>query len=249
MARSSRRAHRVPDRRITAVGVAFVAFATLSACTPDVQPSASLSLSCGNGPAFLPNDLRKPATDPGSDPVGLALAAFLSSREATFAQLPRESWTRVAETEDSVLFLAPSVIPDAPFAMVAMTLANSGWTAEAWGGCQPAVRSGRSLPATWTLAAPAGPDATSLDVWIQPTTCADGHPVIDRLLPPIVTYGDAAITVTFQVATAQPDGQVVACPADHPIRTSVSLVEAVGGRTLLDGGMYPPKPVEVGAAP
>jgi hypothetical protein len=193
--------------------------------------------------------MRKPATDPLSDPVGLALAAFLSSRQATFVQLPRGAWTRVAETEDSVLFLAPSVIPDAPFAMVAMTLADGAWTAEAWGGCQPEVRGGRSLPARWTLAAPAGPDAMSLDVWIQPTTCADGHPVIERLLPPIVTYGDVAITVTFQVATVQPEGQVVACPADLPVRTTVSLVEAVGGRTLLDGGVYPPKPVEVGAAP
>lgn len=241
-------------RRRRLVGVANVArIVTIAlimvACQQEGQPSVRLALSCGNGPDFLPGDLHGRPSDPGTDVVGRALARFLSTTEASFARLPPAGWLRVAATRDNVLFLAPSTLPDARFAMVVLRQANGDWMPEAWGGCQPVVRGGTTFPAQWALVSRATGDATSFDVWIRPTDCATGQPLGDRLLPPIISYGDTSVTVTWQTAAVVRSSQAVACPAEVPARTSLILSQPLGERELLDGGVYPARPVEIGMAP
>ena len=244
-ARSGRR------RRAVAIDVVrIVTFALIMvACQQEAQPSVRLALSCGNGPDFLPGDLQGQPSDPGADPVGRALARFLSTNEASFARLPPAGWLRVAANRDNVLFLAPSRLPDARFAMVVLRQTNGDWAPEAWGGCEPVVRGGSTFPAQWALVSRANGEATSFEVWIRPTDCATGQPLGDRLLPPIVNYGDTSVTVTWQTAAVVRNSQAVACPAEVPARTTLVLSQPLGERELLDGGVYPARPVEIGMAP
>jgi hypothetical protein len=67
--------------------------------------------------------------------------------------------------------------------------------------------------------------------------CSGGPPLDDRLLPPSITYGTDAITVTF-LARRLVGGHE--CLGDPNFRVVVELREPIGQRRLLDGAFFPP---------
>lgn len=193
------------------------------------RPSTGLALSCGSGPEFRESDFSKPAGDPASDEAGKALATFLASREAAAAQLPRTSWSRIAEAPAEILFLSSASVRDAPFGMVAMRRENSVWIADTWGGCLPRYQSGAMQASDWDLAASTNPRAVAIDVLVTFAECGqvdDAH----TLLESSITYGTKSVTITTWVGRPQGGEGAAGCVASLPRLFTIPLREPVGSR-------------------
>jgi len=242
---NARRDTRPPLRSVTLMVVAL-ALATASACSPQgAVPDEGGDLSCGSGPRFSVSDLAKPPTDPVDDGPGQALAAFLTSREAAFAKLPRGGWIRISSTSANVLFGARSLIPDAPLAMVVLRREADRWVPETWGSCTPRSGTAQAGPATWDLAAQLDRQSTTLEVLVSELDCSSGTPAGDRILPPNVVYDEKSVTITFWVAPFRTSEDAVTCIGPPPTALRIVLPEPVGERLLLDGGTLPSRAVHV----
>jgi hypothetical protein len=111
-------------------------------------------------------------------------------------------------------------------------------------------------PASVEPSPPASPDGKPATFWIDPSTlpldrtastitgfineiqCASGQPPDGRVLEPVVIYESDAITITFYV-TPRPGDQDCPGNPDHPV--TVTLDEAIGDRSILDGSASPPR--------
>ena len=218
--------------------------------SPPVEPSADvpldpgvLGLTCGDDIAFHPGMLGvagRAETDP--DAAAEALRAAIMSRGAPRG-IPVSGWIRVVQVADRVLFLAP--MADEPgFAAVGLRLRDGVWHADLDGRCQPEV----VLPAgvsraEWRLDPAFPPPAAGdrqIHVLIHEQACANGRPPVGRVLPPLVTPSETAMTIAILV-TNVPGG--ADCPGNPEFAITVDLPQPLGGRPLLDGGVFPPRDV------
>ena len=217
-----------------------------SAASPSLEPSselpldpAVLGLTCGDDHAFHPALLASPGhaeTDP--DAAAASLRAVILRR-----QLPASGWIRVMQVADRVLFLAPMADGTA-FNAVGLQLRDGVWHPELDGRCQPeVVLPGGVSRAEWRLdpafPAPAAGDR-QIHVLINELACASGQSPEGRILPPVVAPSQAAVTIAILVAS-RPGGQD--CPGNPELAITVDLPQPLGGRPLLDGGVYPPRDV------
>lgn len=96
--------------------------------------------------------------------------------------------------------------------------------------------------ATWALD-PAFPaptaDATSLHVLVWEVACSSGHPTTGRMSAPAITITPTTVTITIGV---RPLSGMQTCPGPPGTPAILTLPEALGSRTLLDGGTTPPAP-------
>lgn len=206
-------------------------------CGPTpTQLTPGLSLSCQTGLSFSEADLGRPPTDPASDDAGKALASFLASPEITIARLPRSSWFRAAASDDRILFLG-SRVPDVPYAMVAMRLSDHQWAAESWGGCWPRFQTDAAEAIDWNLEARPAPAVEGIDALVSLENC--GGTDKQSLLAPTVTYGVDAITVTIWATRPSAHDAVNGCLPGLSQKVHVPFSEAIGTRTVRDGGVSP----------
>lgn len=83
------------------------------------------------------------------------------------------------------------------------------------------------------------PTTTRVDVLVNERACASGASAEGRLAPPEIEYDLDTVTITLAVI---PVAGAVRCPGNPDTPFTVELDEALGDRTLLDGGTSPPSP-------
>jgi hypothetical protein len=204
---------------------------------PDV-----IGLTCGEGPAFHPALLEAPGhAEADGDAAAAALRAYVAADSDP--GLLSTGWTRVAQLADYVQFVAPARF-DSGWAILAFALRDGHWEIDIAGQCRlgPAAPDGVSI-AEWRLdgsfPAPA-PDDRAIHVLINERACASAQSPKGRVLPPSIVVGPNGVTITILVRN-RPGGQD--CPGNPDFAMPIQLPEALGGRPLLDGGVFPPRDV------
>jgi hypothetical protein len=103
----------------------------------------------------------------------------------------------------------------------------------------PAVPDGVTI-AQWRLdpdfPEPA-PDDPTIHVLLNERACASGQSPEGRVLPPVIVVGAGAVTITILVRD-RPGGQD--CPGNPDFALAIDLPDALDGRPLFDGGIFPP---------
>lgn len=164
---------------------------------------------------------------------------FDALRESAAEQgYERETWRLVERNPSDVLFVA-----QVETGWACITVVRDGDT---WQAGQEAEASDLRIvltpglgPASWILdSVTQGPDATRLNVLLTEYECASGTSATGRIAPPLVTYGDSTITITFGIVPFAPGG--AACQGNPATLAVLELTEPVGERHLLDGGAHPP---------
>ncbi len=211
------------------------------------QGIGEIRYSCTGPPGFLPSMLdQEPTAELESHPSAEALRQTLAQNGQETDMLPKSGYWLVSRDASSAQYIArsPGAGGEHP-QFVEATFNNEGggpWTLAGWGQCRPTiVLDGLSL-ATWTLD-PALPlpdaSATSFTALVTERTCTGAQPMLGRLLPPSITYGAESISLVF---AARPlEGEMFTCPGNPSTRVTVELSEPLGGRRLLDGGLFPPR--------
>jgi hypothetical protein len=102
--------------------------------------------------------------------------------------------------------------------------------------------------ATWALPQDEtiGPDTTSFTAFVTERACASGRSSEGRIVGPMIEYRADAVVVTFRVRGL---GGVQSCPGNPATPVTVRLEEALGARTLLDGGLGQPTEPSACTAP
>ncbi len=221
-----------------------------SSAPPSLEPTpglpldpAILGLTCGGTSAFHPALLGAPGHAQDDPDAAAAALRVEITGSATELGLPRDGWVRIAQLADKVQFVAPDGDGDGWF-VVGLMARDGRWILDVMGECQPEV----VLPAgvgraDWRLDPAFPPPAAgdrSLHVLIHEQACANGQPPVGRVLPPLVTPSETAMTIAILV-TNVPGG--ADCPGNPDFAMTVELPEPLGGRALLDGGVYPPRDV------
>lgn len=215
----------------------------------DRSVDPAIGLSCGSGPRFSAEELID-RTRRGGEPLDSTLTSFLSTPEAARAGLPKSGWFLVRSTTSSALFLAPSTLADAPFAMVTLRKGSDrNWSTETWGGCVPALNSERAAVGSWDLAQAPDRASTELETLVTEADCTGSERAGGRVLPPSIEYSESNVVVTFWITPFATSQEAVPCIGAPPTPYVVKLTEPLGGRVLLDGGVLPHRPVVVTAPP
>jgi hypothetical protein len=91
-------------------------------------------------------------------------------------------------------------------------------------------------PAVWQLdpdRPPPGPEATSFIAMVTERECASGHDISGPLLPPVIEYGNDAVTVSLYLEPLPAGAQ--SCQGTLPTPFIIQLTEPLGDRQLVDG--------------
>ena len=214
--------------------------------TPGISPQPSIdptwvtraALWCGEGPTFPPEALLYVGAEFGIDDAAKALRETILHLSSPEAPLPANGWRRVWEAADQILFIAPGA--KLPWAQVLVVPSTSGWVPRTYGECHMQVAFPAGVArADWSLD-PAFPplDATTRDLHLLAveTACASGRSPQGRIASPLVLDGLQAITVVLAVQSL-PGPQD--CVGNPPVKVLVQLPSALGGRSLLDGSLFP----------
>lgn len=78
-----------------------------------------------------------------------------------------------------------------------------------------------------------GPEATSFVAMVTERACASGRDISDLLLPPVIQYGNDAVTVSLYLEPLP--GGAQNCTGTAPARFTIELSEPLGDRQLVDG--------------
>jgi hypothetical protein len=97
-----------------------------------------------------------------------------------------------------------------------------------------------SRRADWYPVGRPSPDATSIDLLVHERSCASGRSAEGRIEPPLVDYGEGAVSVAMFV---RPLGGRQRCPGNPRTPFRLELQQRLGDRVLLDSGTYPARPV------
>ena len=98
-------------------------------------------------------------------------------------------------------------------------------------GCSALFASNVAYPASWRLAHPLTPDATTVDLVIHESKCAGGSSPEGRILDPKVDYTPTSITVTVEVRLASTLASGCQSNPEYPL--TVNLREPVGTRPIV----------------
>ncbi len=205
-------------------------------------PAGELVLTCGDGLMFAAEALAGPGgAEAAADPVAAALRAFLPTASTPEQPFPAIGWHRVVTNPTEVVFLAPNRGGQG-WLQVAFQLQAGAWVPDRWGDCRAAAVTPEGLgPASWWLdpgrPRPAAGDREFVAL-VREETCASGRPPDGRIAPPLVVYGEQAISLRFGV-TPLAGGQD--CQSNPSGEYRVTLTEPIGDRVLLDGGVFPPR--------
>ena len=137
--------------------------------------------------------------------------------------------------------------PDQGSYVFTMTHAETGWK---WDGGASCPQLGPSLAEgafSWVeLSAPDGGidrAATDIQVGVTEMACTGARDPLPHLNEPEVVADDHSVTVYWTSRRDAPEGEGFTCPGPLPTMTTLHLDEPLGDRKLLDGSVYPPRPV------
>ena len=183
-----------------------------------------------------------PATAEQEDhPSAAALREFLAADRFGMGFLPDTGWRLVHRGEREAQYIA--LFPDGQESgagYLTFRSSGEGWSFAGGGGCTPQAMLDGQLPAIWTLAPgqlPLDSSATQFTALVSQTGCEEGDDRWRRIVPPAITYTDAAV---FVVIAARPFHGISLCGGTNPTPFTVMLREPLGDRRLLDAGVYPP---------
>jgi hypothetical protein len=219
----------------------------VSSPSPSLEPTGELpldpgvlGLTCGDGLVFHPALLAVPGhaeTDPD------AAAEALRVHVAGLPALPRSGWVRVAQLADKAQFVAPDLDGDG-WVVVGLVTRQGNWRVDLAGECQPEIVPPAGVNRTEWRLDPAFPPPAAGDrqihVLITEQACASGRSPEGRVLPPLIAPSATAMTIAILV-TSRPGN--ADCPGNPDFAMTVDLPEPLGGRTLLDGDVFPPRDV------
>lgn len=119
---------------------------------------------------------------------------------------------------------------------------GAGWKAVSWGDCRlvPAIEPGLS----WTdLSSARRPDPadTEIEIGVTERECTSGRDPIPFLQQPDVVETADAVTVYWTTKSATGAQN---CVGPAPTLRTITLLEPIGDRDLLDGSSWPARPVE-----
>lgn len=120
-------------------------------------------------------------------------------------------------------------------------LRDGRWEWAGSGGCRPAATHDGRMAVTWERQRhdALAPETTRIPILVQEDECASGRLAHGRVLRPLVHYGRARVTVTYFIRRAK---GLQNCQGVPPTPVTLVLDEPLGGRSLRDGGPYPPRP-------
>lgn len=259
--RARRRRRVVASTAVPALAVgAVVAAAVAMNPTPRPSPAPAVTtapdrpilLSAGeplltcNGPErFTPTVARQGLAK--SDPAQFvaAMQAHAKAQEwsmpttlRTPEQIARADWRVVALNDDAALILFGSVEHPTTFSF---TKSGGRWTVTGMGGCQAfhtvLAESGRQWAVQTSTGGTAGPlskTSTTLKVNAMSSVCSDQ--------PPRAVVVEAPDSVTLYLT--EPSPTLSSCPAVARTQVvTITLSVPLGSRTLLDGSVWPARPV------
>jgi hypothetical protein len=212
---------------------------------PDIPAptlSADLAFRCGDV-AFGAADLAEPAVADAADtPAAASLRRFLRSGRQAVEDLPRSGYRVLVEDPDRVVFATG----DLPLTLIDVRQNGGAWTARWLGGCEPNLLLPAGLRvASWRLEVGAPeppPDTVEITALVRVHDCADGGPVAETIVGPLIVQRPTQVLVVFAARPA-PAGAIRGCPAPAPIPVEVRLGGQLGPRELVDGGFFPPRGV------
>jgi hypothetical protein len=189
----------------------------------------------------IASDVFQDRIDPDFDnhPSAPALRAAAGTTVGEVA-LPALGWRLAAASPTGALYLAPGTLDleDAKV-FVHVTLAAGTWTIDATGPCRPELMSTRTaMAASWEIAPGASldPATTRIPVLVTERACASGKPLGDRLLSPIVRYGDGWLGIGLEITMLEGPQD---CQGNPATPVTISLRRPLGDRLLVDLGQYP----------
>ncbi len=199
------------------------------------------ALTCGDERRFPPEAIAGIGlAELGLDPAAAVLRATIMDVPDYF---PDSGWHRVAEVPGEATFVARGNA-DAPWLHIVVGDFDGALGPIVMGQChlQPVAPEGVTL-AHWWLD-PAAPlptkESTKIAILLREQACANGKPPVGRVLRPTIILDDDAILVAVAV-TLTPGG--ADCPGNPPLAMELTLPEPLGGRPLLDAGVFPPRAV------
>lgn len=213
-------------------------------------------LSCGAGPEFAVSALEGGVTGVADETQVLDAFERLAARAGI--DVPRElQRARIADAEWIVLGSerdggTETLIvgvggwdgngPGDDGEYVILDRVGEGWRASSWGDCNLAPVLPPGVSWAEVAATPQGLDttATSLSFEVHERECTSGRRPEPFLNEPVVVESDETVTVYW--TSDAPQGSQT-CPGNPSVRRVVHLDEPLGDRRLLDGSVWPPKPV------
>ncbi|HEX2086619.1 MAG TPA: hypothetical protein VHF89_13125 [Solirubrobacteraceae bacterium] len=232
-----------PRGAVLAVAVLAPLATAAAASAPDAPPSRTVPharaawLSCGDL-AFRPAALRRPrGFERRRGALPRALRRFLRRSADAVAQ-PRSGWFLLARRR-GMAEVAAGRLPE--LGHMTFRREDGRWRWFNSGSCFPRTRHAGLDAVTWRRRQrrePPPADATRIPVLVQEDECASGRDARGRILPPLVHYGRRTVTVTYFV---RPRSGAQNCQGVPPTPATLVLDEPLGGRSLRDGGPYPPR--------
>jgi hypothetical protein len=213
---------------------------------PPLDPD-TVGLTCGDDVVFHPALLTAGGgaeLDP--DPAAEALRQEIAASPPE-AGLPVNGWIRVAQLATRARFVArgPS---DTGWVQYGAALRDGQWQLELVGQCrlQPFAPEGVTVGVWWLdpAAPPPGPEAARVSILLNELACSSGASPEGRVLPPAIVEAETTLTVTILIRR-RPGGND--CQGTSPFAMTIDLPEPIGGRRLLDGGVYPPRDATITA--
>jgi hypothetical protein len=208
-----------------------------------IAASADPPLTCG-GRTFPASVLEaetgaERSVGPAFDALRASLARFGPEIQGSQAL----TWRLAAIDATGAIFVARAdVLGSDNWISVEVVVDPNGWQPSSMGDCYLyEVISPEFGPATWALdpayARPSA-DMAELHILVWERACSGGAPTTGRMSAPVIAYAVDTVTITIGVRPIAGDG-IVTCPGPQGTPASLDLAEALGDRTLLDGGHVP----------
>jgi hypothetical protein len=213
---------------------------------PTPAPTIDPTLARGTTVRCVPDGVQFPGelllqpsrAELGGDGAAAQLRSVIAG-SAPENGLPATGWTRIDASPTQVLFVARSADG---WSQVVLLLGPAGWTSDLEGSChlRPVLPPGVGWAAWWVdpkAGAPAA-DGTTVHALLREEACASGKAPAGRVVGPAFLEDAARVIVTFGVRPRSGDQD---CPGNPSFALQFSLPSPLGGRALLDGGVFPPR--------
>ena len=210
---------------------------------PTIDPTLARKtiVSCGSGGLHFSAELllQPGRAELGTDAPAAQLQTLVNGPDGAANGLPRVGWFRVDAPPSQVLFVAPSA---EGWSQVVLRLDPAGWTPDEYGSCalRPVLPAGVGWAAWWVdpkAGAPAA-DGTTVRALLREEACASGKTPAGRVVGPAFLEDATRVIVTFGVRPRKGDQD---CQGSPSFALQFTLPTPLGGRTLLDGGVFPPR--------
>ena len=216
------------------------AASALPSTSADASPAGPiLLLACDPaGPGWPSSNLDRPAdAESGTTAAAKALNEYVTGPDG--ADLPDTGWRELYRSKDLALYGQDDPSGEPNVLLVAtISQSNGTWAGEDSSQCRPRTWLGNSLgiAADWKLSARTTKTTKLLRTLVTERACASGESAKGRLAKPKITYEADRIVITVGVKPLEGPQD---CQANPATPLTITLAEALGSRTLFNGGPYP----------